>query len=81
MKSQGKQSVCDKEECQELTLYSSQQGKGEKSIYRVPTNSEGDKEQMGQMVAPVNIPSATCYQTVENNPEVKQTEDINSLDL
>ena len=73
--------MCDEEECQELTLHSSQQEKGKKLIYQVPTNSEGDKEQMGQMVAPVNIPSVTCYQTVENNPEVKQTENINSLDL
>ena len=36
---------------------------------------------MTQMVTPVSIPPLTCYQTMENNPEVQQTEEINSLDI
>ena len=36
---------------------------------------------MEQMVTPVNITSVMSYQTLANNPEVKQTDEINSLDL
>ena len=62
------------------TLCNSQREDSEKSIHQLG-DRECDREQMEQMVTPVNIPPVTCYQTVENNPEVEQTEEINSLGL
>ena len=58
---------------QDLMLHSLQWEKDEKSIYQAKPSSDDDKEQIGQMVAPVNIPLLMCCQTVENNPKVKQT--------
>ena len=66
---------------QELTIQGLQWKKGKKSPYLAGLTSDTDKEQMAQMVTSVNIPPVMCCQTMENNPESKQTDDTNSLDL
>ena len=63
-----------------VTLCKSQCESSKESIIQLG-DSRCDGKQMDQMVTPVNIPSVTCYQTVINNPEVEQTEEINSTDL
>ena len=73
--------MCDRMQDYKLTLNKTEPEEGEKLIYLASGNIRCNKEQMGQMVAPVNLPSVTCCQTVENNYEVKQTEDIKRLDL
>ena len=73
--------MCDEQEHSELMLWSPRWEENEKSISQASAGIKCDKDQMEQMVTPVNITSVMSYQTLANNPEVKQTDEINSLDL
>ena len=75
------QGVCDEQEHSELMLWSSRWEENEKSISQASAGIKCDKDQMEQMVTPVNITLVMSYQPLANNPEVKQTDEINSLDL
>ena len=66
---EGVQSEYDKNKHQELMLWRPQQGEGEKSIHQ--TSVDSDRDQMEQMVAPNDVSSMMCYQTLANNLEVK----------